>query len=692
MNKEKNIKYLINTWSLLSILLLMPALNSCKKEQFSHVIQSPDASIIVSLRQLEGEGIEYSIVKDTTTLLNWSGLGMTIRDGGAFSNDLQVNDILVNTVDTSIHKIYHPDVLLADQYTWVKISLQEKNDQHRKFDLILRVYNEGVAFRYVFPQDKSIERVEIVSEHSHFNFTGNYSCLAQHIPHFNWSYERPFDAIRLNDIYSRPEFSETVVQYVYGVQFPTAWFRKKLIGLPLVVNYPNNITVAITETDLANYAAMYLHKPHTGEPGFVSRLAPLPYENGLAVKAETPMQTPWRVVMIGEDPGDLLTSELLQKLSSGSKITDPSWIKPGVAAWDFMAGRSVAGVDFEGGMNMKTLKYYIDFAAEYDLEYYVIDWGWTKKDAEWYKEIPEVDLTEPKEDIDIQELAGYAEKKNVGLFLWARWDNVRDQMEEAFKTYNEWGIKGVKIDFMESDDQNMVGWYEKCLSTAAQYELLINFHGAYKPAGLHYNYPNYITQEAVQGLEWVNMCDYIDPAHNVKLAFSRNLIGPMDYTPGGFNNVTPDEFTLGSFHVQGTRAHQLALSVVFNSPLLVLADAPHVYRQSEAADFYKNLVTTWEESIVLASEFSQYVVEARKNGHTWYLAGITNWNERQAEVKLNFLADNTKYQLTLYQDAPDADKNPKNVEIVKMVVDKSKVIPIKMQSGGGFAGYLEPLE
>lgn len=691
MKKETNITYRINAWAFLVYLLLVTTLHSCKNEQFSYVIQSPDDSIIVSLRQLEGEGIEYSIVKDTTILLDWSGLGMTTRHGGTLCNDLQVKDILVNTVDTSIHKIYHPDVLLPDQYTWVKISLQEKNDHHRKFDLLFRVYDEGVAFRYVFPSDKNRERIEIVSEHTRFNFPGNHSCLAQHIPHFNWSYERPFDAIRLNDIYSRPEFSETVVQYVYGVQFPTAWFRKKLIGLPLVVNYPNNITVAITETGLRNYAAMYLHKPHPGQPGFVSRLAPLPYENGLAVKAETPLQTPWRVVMIGEAPSDLMTSELLQKLSSGSKIKDPSWIKPGVAAWDFMAGRSVAGVDFEGGMNMKTLKYYTDFAAEYDLEYYVIDWGWTKKDAQWYKETPEIDLTQPKEGIDIQELAGYAEKKNVGLFLWARWDNVRDQMEEAFKTFNEWGIKGVKIDFMESDDQNMVAWYEKCLSTAAQYELLINFHGAYKPAGLHYNYPNYVTQEAVQGLEWVNMCDYIDPAHNVSLAFSRNLIGPMDYTPGGFNNVTPDEFTLGSFHVQGTRAHQLALSVIFNSPLQVLADAPHVYRQSKAAGFFKQLKTTWEKTVVLESVFNQYVIQARKNGNTWFLAGITNWDERQAEIKLNFLENDTKYQLVLYQDAPDADKNPENIEVVSKVVDKSTVLSIKMSGGGGFAGYLKPL-
>ncbi|NBC84461.1 MAG: hypothetical protein GVY19_13925 [Bacteroidetes bacterium] len=692
MKKEIDKKYPMNALAFLSFLLLLGTLYSCKNDRFSHVIQSPDNSIKLMLRQIDGEGVEYSIVKDTTTLFDWSGLGMTTRQGGTFSNDLQVKGVSVNTVDTSIRKIYHPDVQLSDQYTRVKLSLQEKNDQQRKFDLIFRVYNEGVAFRYVFPGDKNGERIEIVSEHSQFNFTGNYSCLAQHIPHFNWSYERPFDAIKLNDIYGEPRFSETVVQNVYGVQFPTAWFRKKLIGLPLVVNYPNNITVAITETELSDYSAMYLHKPHTDRPEFVSRLAPMPYENALAVKAAPPLQTPWRVLMIGEGPGDLMTSELLQKLSSGSKITDQSWIKPGVAAWDFMAGRSVKGVDFVGGMNMETLKYYIDFAAEYKFDYSVIDWGWTKVDAEWYKESPDIDLTEPKENIDIEALAAYADQRDVGLFIWARWDNVRDQMEEAFETFQKWGVAGVKIDFMESDDQNMVQWYEKCLATAANYELLINFHGAYKPAGLHYNYPNYVTQEAVQGLEWVNMCDYIDPAHNVSLAFSRNLIGPMDYTPGGFNNVTVDEFKLGSFHVLGTRAHQLALSVIFNSPLLVLADAPHVYRQSRAADFYKNLVTTWDKTVVLDSRFNQYLIKARKNGDTWYLGGITNWHERQLTFDLDFLGDSKQYQLVLYKDAPNAGENPKNIKVVTQTVDKTTEITVDMASGGGFAGYLKPMK
>jgi len=658
---------------------------------FEYTLHSPDGNIKVTIRQKDDHQLEYAIQKNDEQVLEWSPLGVVTAKGGELIRNFAVISIENTSKDTVLNKLFTDDTKVKNAYNQIKIDLEENIPLKRKLNIIFRAFNNGVAFRYEIPVQNDRDQVEIIAEKTGFHFPKNLPALAQHIPHFNWSYERPFESLMLNDIYASPRLSETIVQFVYDNYFPTAWFRKKLIGLPLVVNY-ENFAVALTEVDLLNYAGMYLQKPDLKQPHFVSRLSPLPNENGIAVKSKLPLETPWRLIMIGDTTGELTTSNLIQCLATPSKIDDLSWIKPGVAAWDFMADREVSGVEFEGGMNMQTMKYYIDFAAEYNLEYFIIDWGWTETDAEWYKETPSVDLTKAKENLHVKALVDYAAEKNVGLFVWARWDNVRDQMEEAFSTFKNWGVKGVKIDFMESDDQNMVNWYEKCLATAARYQLLINFHGAYKPTGLMYTYPNYITEEAAQGLEWVNMCDYIDPQHNVSLAFSRNIIGPMDYTPGGFNNVLPENFQLADFSVQGTRAHQLALMVIFNSPLLALADAPHVYRANEESAFIKELVTTWDETVVLHEKFNQYMIQARKHRDIWFLGGITNWNSLETELSFDFLDNNKSYEFTLYKDASNASEKPKNVEIIKTQVQKGEVISIKMVSGGGFAARIKPVQ
>ena len=477
------------------------------------------------------------------------------------------------------------------------------------------------------------------------------------------------------------------MQYLYCYEFPAAFNKNKLIGLPLVTESKNGFATAIAEADLKNYGGMYLQNT-PGKPQVHTVLSPLPDGNGIRVNIKTPQETPWRAIMIAENAGKLIESNLLLNLNRPAENIDWSWVKPGKSAWDFMSGREVSGVNFKGGMNMETLKYYVDFASQYNLEYYTIDEGWVPG-VSWFKENPEVDQLKAAKGIDIPALAKYASEKNVGLFLWARYDNIKSDMERVFSTFQKWGIKGVKIDFMDSDDQNMVNWYEECLASAAKHHLLINFHGAYKATGLNKTYPNYITQEGVKGIEWSNFTTTLDATHNVTLAYTRLLVGPMDYTPCGFNNVRPDKFEYMKFAVTTTRAQQLAMTVVYESPLLTLSDAPHNYRANSESDFFKTLPTTWDETKFITGKTGEFIVLARRKGKDWFIGGLNNEISRNVYVNLSFLNKDNKYSTIIYEDASDAEKNPKKVNKREMNLTSKEVIQLNMANSGGFVIRLQ---
>ena len=652
----------------------------------SYKVVSPDKKIFSTIYLNSNKQLCYKISYNNKEVMAPSGLGFVMLEGSELKNNLKVIAQKSSYKDESYTFNTGKNSNVRNNYNEIIIQTSEISGLKRQMNVIFRAYNDGIAFRYFFPE-QAIKNFNIISELSEFNFSEDAPSWAQHLPHFNWNYEKGFDKVNLSGIYGTSALSDPIMQYLYCFDFPAAFNKNKLIGLPLVTEMKNGPAVAIAEADLKNYGGMYLQNT-PGKPQVHTVISPLPEGNGVRVKLKTPYETPWRAIMIAESAGKLIESNLLLNLNRPANGTDWLWVKPGKSTWDFLSDRAVSDVDFKGGMNMETLKYYVDFASEYKMEYYTIDGGWCPG-VTWFKDNPEVDQLKAADGIDIPALAKYAANKNVGLFLWVRYDNIKSDMEKIFSTFEKWGIKGVKIDFMDSDDQDMVNWYEKCLASAAKYHLLVNFHGAYKATGLNRTYPNYITQEGVKGLEWANTTTTLDATHNVTLAYTRLLVGPMDYTPGGFNNVRPDKFEYMKFAVTTTRAQQLAMTVVYESPLLTLSDAPHIYRANAESEFFKTLPTAWDETRFISGTTGEYIVLARRKGTDWFVGGLNNEIARSVKINLSFLNKTIKYRSTIYEDASDADTNPKKINKREITLNGEDILQLNMAKSGGFVIRLQ---
>ncbi len=411
----------------------------------------------------------------------------------------------------------------------------------------------------------------------------------------------------------------------------------------------------------------------------------------MSVVRGTPATSPWRVLMVADDPGRLVESNLVVNLNPPSEVADTSWIVPGKAAWDWWSGEVVTNVPFRGGMNTDTMKYDIDFAARSGFPYMLIDAGWAGRAAAPAGGGGASDLLTSNPNVDIPALVAYAKSKHVRLWLWANWSDVNRQIDQAFPRFEQWGIAGVKIDYMDRADQWMANWYRTVAQKAAAHHLLVDFHGAFKPDGLRRTYPNVLTREGVMGAEYNRWSARETPAHNVALAFTRLLAGPMDYTPGGFDNVTPDVFEPRGVapEVMGTRAHQTALFVVFESPFEMVADHPAAYDGQKELDFIKAVPTTWDETRVIAGRPAEFVAVARRSGRDWYVGSITNWDPRDLDLPLGFLGPGT-YTAEIYADGPNAAANPKDSVRKTQRVTADTVLKLRLAPGGGAAIRLTP--
>ena len=393
-----------------------------------------------------------------------------------------------------------------------------------------------------------------------------------------------------------------------------------------------------------------------------------------AVDAAAPHNSPWRVIQLGRTAADLLNSDIIVNLNEPSKIADTSWIKPGVASWNWLS--------CGGDMDMALLKGFIDLSASMGWEYTLIDDGWYRNG----------DCTTAIEGLDMPALVAYAAAKNVRLWVWTHWEALNKRMEETFTQYQKWGIAGVKIDFMSRDDQWMVNWHHKVLERAAHYKLMIDFHGCYKPTGELRTWPNLMTCEAIYGNEQSLGSRANDPVHKTTLPFTRQLAGPMDYTPGSLLNETKASWTAGRpIKTLGTRCQELGLLVIFDSYLLSMADKPENYDGQDGLDFMKNLPTSWDDTKVLDGRIGEYIVTARQKGSQWYLAAITNWDARTLTVPLSFLGDGT-YRVSILEDGPDADTNARQIQRRQITAGSADTLTIKMASGGGFTAILTKLQ
>ena len=546
----------------------------------------------------------------------------------------------------------------------------------RKLTIEVRAFDDGVAFRYVVPDQPALKQVRIANELTEFAYVKDATTYPLILDGYQSSYEDTYQLREVSGLH--PDW---------------------LIGLPLLAEEPGLGWVAITEANIDNFAGMYVRK----EKQFLSHgvkadLSPLAnqagvIQPGVAVETSTPFNSPWRVLMIADDPGRLIESNIVLNLNPPSKIADTSWIKAGKSAWDWWSGEAAPSVTFKTGMNTATMKHYIDFASASGFPYMLIDAGWAaapnRTGPEDYASL--ADITRVTPEIDMPELLRYAKEKDVKIWLWSHWTSVDKYMDQAFPLFEQWGIAGVKIDFMNRDDQWMVGFYHRVIESAAAHHLMIDFHGAYKPDGLRRTYPNLVTREGVMGKEYLKMSARTSPVHNATLPFTRMLAGPMDYTPGAFGNTNRENFVQRNFMPMslGTRAQELALYVVFESPLEMVSDYPEHYAGQKEFDFIKRVPSTWDEVHAIGGRPMEWISLARRSGNDWYVGSLTNWDERDVKVPLDFLGEG-KYEAEIYADAPDSATEATHTTLSRIPVDRSTVLNVRMVSGGGNAIWIHP--
>ena len=387
--------------------------------------------------------------------------------------------------------------------------------------------------------------------------------------------------------------------------------------------------------------------------------------------------------MLADAPGDLAASSLIPTLAAPSQIQDTSWIKPAKTSWDWWNDWAVDVPN--AGVNTATYKAFIDFSKRMKLDDILIDEGWSVgSDIE---PNADADVTRGKPEMDMPALLQYAKSQGVGVWLWLQWQQLDNQMDAAFKQYEAWGIKGVKVDFMNRNDQEMVDWYHKVLEKAAKHHLMVNLHGAYPPTGLNRTWPNYITQEGVLGAENNKWSARITAGHNVTLPFTRMILGPMDYTPGGFRNTTPANFKHRNHEpmVMTTRGQAVAMYVVYDSPFQMVSDAPAAYANADGAQFIQTVPTSWDETRILSGDIGQYIVSARRKGDTWYIGAMTNEAGRTVKVPLSFLGKGA-FNAQVLQDGAD----PTRLKTSDSKVSASTSLTLKLAPSGGAVAVIKP--
>jgi alpha-glucosidase len=639
-----------------SLLFLLFAISRLTAYCQDFTVKSPDNNIVVKVSN--AEKLVYSVTFNGKIIINPSQLGFEFKDETPLTSDFSIVDHSMRNINETwipVVKSKHSAVL--NSCNELQLNLKEKTGLMREMEFTVRAYDNGAAFRYKLLRSGKVGDRQITKELTSFSIPGDPKAWVVEYGGYSSSNESEF------------------------FMHPLSYVNEKTIaGMPFLMEYGDNTWVAITEAKIDNYAAFYIGTNGT-QNQLTTKLVPVPGEpeTGVKVLFADEVYTPWRVIMIGENPGALIESEILQNLNDPCALKDPSWIKPGMSSWDNWWSGDVK-------MEMPVIKQYIDLASSMGWPYMLVDWQWYGKFNS-----SEADITKWAPQISMPEIIDYAKSKNVKIIVWLYSSDVNrnSAYKKAFPLYEKWGVVGIKIDFMDRDDQQMVNWYHDIIKCAAENHLMVDFHGAYKPDGIIRTWPNMITREGVMGNEYYKFSNKMSPEHNVKLAFTRMLAGQMDITPGAFLNVTKEQFKNQTpAVVWNTRAAELSKFVIFESPLTVVCDHPDNILNQPGSDFLKIVPTTWDDIKFVGGYPDDYVAIAKRTGDKWFLGVMNNSIGKTVELSLSFLPAGN-YEVETWSDTKNSDKEPKEIKKSTISIKSPGTFKVAMAKDGGFVGILK---
>ncbi len=652
---------------ILAMVLPLTASSAAK----SYTLSSPDGKLRAEISAVNN--VSYSVWFNGTQVLAPSVISMTLEDGTVLGEG-KVRKVTKGRVATKgIPTVTYKKATVDNIYNWLTLN-------YKGYNIEFRAYDSGIAYRFVSTLIKG--DFNVTCEKAEFNFPEDWKAW---VP-----YERDQGTFE-------EQFMNSFENYYQHIKL-SEWDQARLAFLPLVVDAPDGIKVIITESDLYNYPGMFLHGQ--GGTGMKGVYAGYPKETVVGgyhmlqgmvksredyiARASAGQKFPWRIVGVVPEARQLTDFDMVWQLATPAADTDWSWVKPGKVAWDWWNDWNIRGVDFEAGINDATYKYYIDFASKYGIEYVILDEGWAENNkTDLYLVVPEIHL---------EELVAYAAERNVGLILWAGYKAMDKDIDGICKHFAEMGIKGFKVDFMDRDDQIVVEFYERVARTAAKYHLLLDFHGAFKPAGLYRTYPNVLNFEGVAGLEQMKWGaeQYDQVTYDVIIPFIRMAAGPMDYTQGAMRNaIKGNARSINSEPMsQGTRCRQLAEYAIFDAPLTMLCDTPTAYlAEPECTEFIAGFPTVWDETVPLCGEIGEYVAMARRKGNVWYVGALTDWNDRDLDLDLGFIGAGK--HMTIFKDGINANRNASDYVRTEGTVPADGIVKVHMAKGGGWAARIE---
>lgn len=625
-------------------------------------VSSPDGKLKFLLK-ITPETVSYEVNYKRQLLVENSLLGFNF-DSGEFGSNLKVGKVRRKSIDETYELVVGKVSTARNHCNEMVVPLQEKVSPGRLINLVVRAFNDGIAFRYEFPEQEGWNSYVMYDEKTQFRLSGNPMALLMYLPGYINTHE---------GVYTHTGYDKIA--------------KKRLIEMPVTLEFENGVFMSITEAAIRDYAGMYLVKE---KDAFAGKLSPRLGQEKIKVEInEFPHRTPWRVISVSDRIGGLLETNIFTSLNEPCKIEDTSWIKPCRTTFTWWNGNVVPDSTFSPGNNFETNKYYIDFAARNGLDAHGI-YGYAE--TPWYYDDnfnfgwagPNADITRPIPCLNMPRIADYAKSKGVGIHLWVHWRPLYDKLEEAFALYEKWGVKGLMVDFLDRDDQEMICIQEDILKAAAKHRLFIQFHGSSKPSGLTRTYPNEFTREGTLNYEVCKWDTLVNADHDISIPFTRLLAGPADYHLGGFRALPRSKFKIQYVnpYVMSTRCHMMAMYVVLENHLTSLCDKPEAYEGQPGFEVLRTVPGTWDEISVPLAEFNKYVTVARRSGTDWWVGTLNDGTARTLNLKLDFLGDG-KYQAEIYTDAPDVDENPNHLNKETRTVTRKDVIELPLAADGG---------